>query len=424
MHLGCKPDPALPSELSLGALLQATESGGRQRSDEELVIAVQNGESCALDELLGRHQKMLFCFARRYTANAYEARGLVQETMLLATRLIGRFRRESRFVSWLNSIVINTALSEIRREKRILWIALDEHNEAETRFCIRELPDNHEQQHKFLYNPGRIPTLNLRYSKRLCSIMLLVGTLLFFVPSTFSQNATLTGLSAKPDTAAIVQAIARHNHTQTKALERYLALRHYQVEYRGFFKHITAEMDVELQYDAASGKNFRVISQSGSHMLCEKVLKRALDSERDAFLDRGAHALSTANYRFQLIGSERLNGRPSYVLQVEPVSGSPYLFRGKIWVDAADYAVSKMEVQPAKNPSFWISRTLIHQSSSRIDGFWLPRQVQSETKVRIGGTAVMTIDYGPYKFEQQYSPQSVSDNGAELATGTLRARVQ
>lgn len=124
MHLGCKPDPALPSELSLGALLQATESGGRQRSDEELVIAVQNGESCALDELLGRHQKMLFSFARRYTANADEARGLVQETMLLATRLIGRFRRESRFVSWLNSIVINTALSEIRREKRILWIAL------------------------------------------------------------------------------------------------------------------------------------------------------------------------------------------------------------------------------------------------------------------------------------------------------------
>ena len=154
---------------------------------------------------------------------------------------------------------------------------------------------------------------------------------------------------------------------------------------------------MELEYDAASGKSFRVVSQSGSHTLCEKVLKRAMDSEKDAAQDRGAHALSPANYKFQLIGSEMLNGRPSYVLQVEPISGSPYLYRGKIWVDAADGAVSRMEVQPAKNPSFWISQTLIHQTNSRIGGFWLPQQNQSETKVRIGGKAVMTIDYGPYR---------------------------
>ena len=55
-----------------------------------------------------------------------------------------------------------------------------------------------------------------------------------------------------------------------------------------------------------------------------------------------------------------------------------------------------METEPAKSPSFWISRTLIHYTSTKTDGFWLPEQVSSETKVRVGGTAVLTINYGSY----------------------------
>jgi RNA polymerase sigma-70 factor (ECF subfamily) len=141
MQLVCKPEPELASEMSPGALLQDIEVGGLQRSDEELVIAAQNGDSCALGELLGRHQKLLYCVARRYTANAEEAHDLVQETMFRAIRNIGRFRGESRFVTWLNSIVINQAISNKRREKHIRWIALDEHEGEEVRSCTRSLQD-------------------------------------------------------------------------------------------------------------------------------------------------------------------------------------------------------------------------------------------------------------------------------------------
>lgn len=141
MQLTFKPEPELASEMSPGALLQDIEVGGRQRSDEELVIAAQNGESCALGELLGRHQKMLFCIARRYTAHADEAHDLVQEAMLRAIRNIDRFRRESRFATWLNSIVINAALSNKRREKHVHWISLDEQDGEDTGFCMRSLRD-------------------------------------------------------------------------------------------------------------------------------------------------------------------------------------------------------------------------------------------------------------------------------------------
>ena len=141
MQLECKPELALASELSPGTLFQAIDGGGRQRSDEELVIAAQNGDSCALGELLGRHQRMLYCIARRYTANADEAHDLVQETMLRAIRNIGRFRRESRFASWLNAIVINAALSIKRREKHMRWIAFDDQEGEETRFSMKSLRD-------------------------------------------------------------------------------------------------------------------------------------------------------------------------------------------------------------------------------------------------------------------------------------------
>ena len=62
-----------------------------------------------------------------------------------------------------------------------------------------------------------------------------------------------------------------------------------------------------------------------------------------------------------------------------------------------DFAVAKIEAEPAKNPSFWISRTLIRYTSAKTGNFWLPQRSRSETRVRIGGTAVLTIDYGAYQ---------------------------
>jgi len=260
------------------------------------------------------------------------------------------------------------------------------------------------------YNPGRM--------------ILPVAAFLLLPAGSWPQAGDAGASAASSDTVQIVQSIEHHDRMQAQALERYHSLRHYEVEYHGFFKHINAKMDVELDYDASSGRNFRILSESGSHTLCQKVLRRALDSEKDAAQDRGAHALTPANYKFQLLASETLNGRPTYVLQVDPVSDSPYLYRGKIWVDAADGAVSKMEVQPAKNPSFWISQTLIHQTNSRFGGFWLPQQNCSETMVRIGGKAVLTIDYGGYQILQAQSRQNQGENGMQPLGATLRASVQ
>jgi hypothetical protein len=222
-----------------------------------------------------------------------------------------------------------------------------------------------------------------------------------------AETGSPSGLSA----AQIVERMQSHNQAQTEELKYYQSLRHYQVEYRGFSTTIAARMDVEVNYDSASGKIFRIVSESGSKFLCEKVLKRAVDSEKEASQDKGSTALTEANYKFHLVGSENLEGRPAYILDVDPLTASKFLYRGKIWVDAADFAVAKIQVEPAKNPSFWIARTLIRQSFAKNSSFWLPEQNRSETKVRIGGTAVLTIDYGHYKVVPNAAIQDGDSSG-------------
>jgi hypothetical protein len=233
--------------------------------------------------------------------------------------------------------------------------------------------------------------------------------LLIAVPGLYAQTvisaptSTATLSSTKPalTSSEIVEQMLEHNRARAEGLKHYESIRHYEVEYKGYAAKIGAKLVVEADYDAATGKSFHIISQSGNGLLVDKVLKRLVESEKDADQERGATALTPANYKFKLAGIENVDGRPAYMLEVEPLVDSKYLYRGKIWVDAAEFAVARIEAAPAKNPSLWISSTAINHQYTRTDGFWLPAQNRSETKVRVGGTAVLTIDYGKYQVEDQ-----------------------
>jgi hypothetical protein len=248
--------------------------------------------------------------------------------------------------------------------------------------------------------PGfRLAAISCFMANNLGGVRLISPLFLLFVliaPRLWPQSAGEAGPSAV--TAwQIVDQMQRHNQSRTEALKHWESTRHYKVEYKGFSTTVAGEMEVEVTFDAASGKSFRIISQSGSSFLCDKVLKRAVDSEKEAATDKRSTALTSANYSFQLLGNETLAGRPAYVLNVEPLTPSKFLYRGKIWVDAADYALVKMDGEPAKSPSMWISRTALRFSNAKTGDFWLPEQTRSETRVRVGGTAVLTINYGAYQ---------------------------
>ncbi len=87
----------------------------------------------------------------------------------------------------------------------------------------------------------------------------------------------------------------------------------------------------------------------------------------------------------------------SYVLAVAPKTKSKFLFRGRVWVDADDFAVVRLKAEPAKNPSFWTKASQIEQSYVKVSDFWLPERNHSVSSILLGGQAELTIEYQNYK---------------------------
>jgi len=124
-----------------------------------------------------------------------------------------------------------------------------------------------------------------------------------------------------------------------------------------------------------------------------------LQTEKDALSEekqRGV-ALNQENYRFTLAGYESGPGGANYILFVEPRTENKLLYRGRIWVDAEDFAVVRIEASPATNPSFWTRETKVEQTYSKVGIFWLPLSNRSSSEIRLGGHASFSIDYQAYQ---------------------------
>jgi hypothetical protein len=200
-------------------------------------------------------------------------------------------------------------------------------------------------------------------------------------------------------TDVIVQRLMAANAQRAQTLRGYRGKRVYHLEYHGLFGSHEAGMQVEAIYNAPDRKEFKILSQNGSKLLINRVLMKLLNSEQEAQEERNRKELeiSPKNYDFAMAGTEHTPSGDFYVLAVSPKGKSKYLYRGKLWVDASDFAVARMQGEPAKNPSLWVSHAEIEYRWAKVAGFWLPAHNESETQVRMGGKAVLTIDYSDYQ---------------------------
>ena len=213
------------------------------------------------------------------------------------------------------------------------------------------------------------------------------------------SNAMLAQKVPALSTDEVVARLVQHNELRAALLTHYESCRYYSVDYVGFPSGKSAEMVVDMSYSAPAQKQFRIVKQQGSRLLLDHVLGELIQTEREALetANLGKSDLTPNNYDFLLTGTEIIDGKPQYVLDVVPRSKSKFLYRGRIWVDAHDFAVSRVSAQPAKNPSFWISHTEIEHEYQKIGEFWLPARNTSTTRVRFGGTAKLKIDYRDYR---------------------------
>jgi len=209
------------------------------------------------------------------------------------------------------------------------------------------------------------------------------------------------------DSLLVCQVVANliaRNAERAKALESYTGRRTYRLDYHGFPENLQSQMIVKVVYQAPSTKKFTIISESGSKLLINRVLRKLLESEEEALnaKNRQEGALNERNYDFSLMRFERTPGTSSYILAVRPKINNKFLYRGTIWVDATDFAVRRIEAEPAKNPSFWTKKSLIVQTYIKAGPFWMPSNNHTTTTVRFGGKAVLNIDYDDYELGEAH----------------------
>jgi hypothetical protein len=198
--------------------------------------------------------------------------------------------------------------------------------------------------------------------------------------------------------AVIVNKMMLASAQRSAELRGFRGTRLYHLQYHGLLVTREASLQVLATYIAPDQRNFTVISQSGSKLLINRVLLKLLDSEKEALRNQSQVALSPANYAFEFLGTDRTaDGNPCYILGVRPHKDNKFLYRGKIWVDAHDFAVLRMEGQPAKSPSFWIRDTQIESKWAKVGEFWLIQHNHSVSHIRMGGVSELTIDYTDYQ---------------------------
>jgi len=211
-----------------------------------------------------------------------------------------------------------------------------------------------------------------------------------------SSNSVQSALLPVEQVASKLQ---ERNAQRAAALSEFNGTRVYRMQYRGFPSDRDAEMVVSVTYRAPNSKEFSVVSQNGSKLIIDRVFKKLLEGEQEAANEENRRntALNTENYDFTSAGYENTPDGAQYVLNLLPKTKNKYLYRGKIWVDAKDFAVVRIEAEPAKNPSFWIKKTEVKHRYVKVNDFWLPAENHTESVIRLGGRAMLSIEYKDYR---------------------------
>src|SRR5665213_1119391 len=96
-------------------------------SDIELIEQTLTGNQAAYTDLIKRHQRFVFTLALRFSKNREDAEEIAQDCFVKVYRSLPNFQRQSKFSTWLYSIVYTTAMTALRK-KRVDTDSIDDEN--------------------------------------------------------------------------------------------------------------------------------------------------------------------------------------------------------------------------------------------------------------------------------------------------------
>lgn len=251
--------------------------------------------------------------------------------------------------------------------------------------------------------------------RQTCSAVLCLVSLLLLAgvqtPAQIPESAVIPG-SATPlngnvrptvTSVEIIQRVIEESRRRDTLLRQYSVRSLYRVTSDD--GRVRAEVKAVLNYRAPGSKEFHIIAESGSETIRNRVFKPLMEVEIETAAGRSREdgSISPANYTFQLLNEESIDGHPCYVIEATPKRADKFLFRGRIWIHRTEFSIVRIAGQPARNPSFWISRVEFVRRYRKIGEFWLPAHNESKTQVKLFGRNILTIEYDDYEISHTAS---------------------
>jgi hypothetical protein len=212
-----------------------------------------------------------------------------------------------------------------------------------------------------------------------------------------ASECSLHAQTLAPTADEVVATMLLRDGVRETASGGYTGRREYILENHRFDKR--AEMLVSITCDRSGEKRFEVISEDGWKSANKRVLRQMVETESDSSRPetRPTNRITSDNYSFRMIETSPIEGRMAYTIEAIPKRKDKSLFRGRIWVDTEDYALARVEGEPAKNPSFWTKSVRFVQQYFKSGPFWFPQSTTSVSNARIFGATDVSIRYFDYR---------------------------
>lgn len=173
-------------------------------------------------------------------------------------------------------------------------------------------------------------------------------------------------------------------------VESYSARRTLEATSRG--GAMRATVVARTVFDADEGLTYEILEETGSGLIRGKVLRAALEAERDLWRSGEAErgALTPENYEFgdvvaQADGSRRV--------AIHARRQDKLLLNGAMFLAEPDGDLLRVEGVMVKRPSFWTRRVEVSRTYARVGGVRVPVRMESRANVRIGGRSTFTMTY-------------------------------
>jgi hypothetical protein len=206
-----------------------------------------------------------------------------------------------------------------------------------------------------------------------------------------------------PDTAAIIRSIDAAVALRINSVLGFTDTEHYAVFRGGDETHPAAEMTVKDTYTKGVGKNYAILSQSGSAVIQRFGLRPLLDNEQNINLPGNVEKswFVSANYEMKLKadGISPMNGRDCYVFVIAAKHKAPNTIDGTLWVDARDGSIVQIDGMATASASAFSGTAHMMRQYGNVNGFAMATHARAESDSWLIGRTVVTIDYSDYHLQ-------------------------